>query len=193
MKADWTLILAMAGIGLLAVSALTEVPSFIWNRTASMPEGLYVIHPQPGYKRGMIVAYRPSQVESDLLEERSYTGRGWPLIKRVAAVSGDTVCRDADRIEISGTYAATAAASDAAGRPLPVWQGCRSLGQEDVFLLGDDDRSVDGRYFGMQDARRILGEARLLTLERFGTKAEGNPASSASDAPPPDCRSSDGG
>ena len=53
-----------------------------------MPTGLYVIRPQPDYKRGMVVAYRPSQEEGDFLEARSYTGGDWPLIKRVAATSG---------------------------------------------------------------------------------------------------------
>lgn len=158
-----------------------------------MPTGLYVIHAQPAYKPGTIVAYWPSREESDLLETRGYTGRSWPLIKRVAAVSGETVCRDADRIEINSAFAAKASASDDAGRLLPAWLGCRSLGPEDVFLLGDDDRSVDGRYFGIQDARRILGEARLVTLAPFGQQAAGNPAPSASDAAHPHQGSSDGG
>lgn len=158
-----------------------------------MPTGLYVIHAQPAYKPGTIVAYWPSREESDLLETRGYTGRSWPLIKRVAAISGETVCRDADRIEINSAFAATAFVSDDAGRPLPVWQGCTSLGRDDVFLLGDDDRSVDGRYFGMQDARRILGEARLVRLEPSGRQTARSPASSTSDKAPPDHRSSDGG
>lgn len=193
MKADRTLILTLAGIGLLAVSTLPADPRFIWNRTASMPAGLYVIHPQPAYKRGTIVAYWPSREESDLLETRGYTGHSWPLIKRVAATSGETVCRDAKRIEINSVLAATAFVSDDAGRPLPVWQGCTSLGPEDVFLLGDDNRSVDGRYFGVQDARRILGEARWVRLEPLRQQAAGNAATSASEAARQDYRSPDGG
>lgn len=157
-----------------------------------MPTGLYVIHPQPAYKRGTVVAYWPTREESAFLEAGGFTGRGWPLLKRVAASRGDTVCRYANRIEISGAYAAPAFTSDAAGSPLPVWQGCRSLGPEDVFLLGDDDRSVDGRYFGIQDARRILGEARLVRLELSGQQAVGTLASSASDAAHPEYRSPDG-
>ncbi|MGD9866325.1 MAG: S26 family signal peptidase, partial [Pseudodonghicola sp.] len=82
------------------------------------------------------------------------------LLKRIAAVSGMTVCRDGLDIAIGGTVVAQAASADQQGRPLPRWTGCVTLGTDDVFLLITDVAdSLDGRYFGPLSADTILGRA----------------------------------
>jgi len=45
---------------------------------------------------------------------------------------------------------------------LPSWQGCATLNDEQVFLLGDAAGSYDGRYFGVTRAKEIIGRADLL-------------------------------
>jgi type IV secretory pathway protease TraF len=45
---------------------------------------------------------------------------------------------------------------------LPAWSGCRTLTHEQVFLLGDNPRSFDGRYFGPTVAADVLGPVRIL-------------------------------
>lgn len=153
---------AAAGIAAAAFSMIPVPPRFVWNRTASLPEGLYVLAPDPVITRGMIVAYTPSANEAAFLESNRYTGRGWPLVKRVAALDGDEVCRREGSIFINGKVTVQARASDSAGRELPTWQGCRHLGPEDILLLADHPHSVDGRYFGVQDKARIAGGLRRL-------------------------------
>ena len=38
---------------------------------------------------------------------------------------------------------------DRRGRPLPVWQGCRVVGADEVFVMNwQSADSLDGRYFG---------------------------------------------
>ncbi|MDP3461002.1 MAG: S26 family signal peptidase, partial [Hyphomonas sp.] len=112
--------------------------------------------------RGDLVAYQPEPARAAWLEAQGYTGRGWPLIKPVAGLEGDEVCRTGNRIMINGVWVAEALAADSGGRALPAWHGCTSLGPGDLFLLADEPRSVDGRYFGVGDSGRILGSATLI-------------------------------
>lgn len=193
MKAEKVLGVAAAGLACAAVSFLPLSSIFIWNRTESVPTGLYFVWTRPAYPVGTVVAYLPTSDESNLLEARRYTGRAWPLIKRVAATSGETVCRYGQDVYINNQWAGAALGSDAHGRPLPVWQGCRELGPQDVFLLGDDPRSADGRYFGVQSAGRIIGKAAQV---RFGKSAPGATVTEpplAASAPKPRFDPSDGG
>jgi conjugative transfer signal peptidase TraF len=175
MKAERVLAGTAAGLVLIALSLLPCPPRLIWNRTASMPVGLYLISHAPALEHGMVVAYRPSASEAAFLEAHRYTGRGWPLVKRVAALEGDEVCRRGSGVYINDRLAARARAFDSAGRRLPVWRGCRHLGPGDVLLLADHPQSVDGRYFGVQDKTRVLGELRAAGrhVRRFATPARG--------------------
>lgn len=162
MKPDSLLASAAAGIGAVAFSLLADAPRLVWNRTASLPPGLYTLSPEATYERGTIVAYRPTPDEADLLEAHRLTGQGWLLVKRAAALDGDEVCRRDDTVLINGGSAALALKHDRTGRPLPVWSGCRRLGPEDILLLADHPYSVDGRYFGVQDRHRVLGALHLI-------------------------------
>jgi len=162
MKAKAPLLVLSAGLFLIGASHLQERPWIIWNRTESVPAGLYLLTAEPPLSRGDLVAYLPEADERAWLEGRAYTGRGWPLIKRIAALEGDQVCRTGQIILINETPTALALAEDAAGRSLPAWEGCRLLRPGDIFLLADHPRSVDGRYFGVQENGRILGKVRLV-------------------------------
>jgi type IV secretory pathway protease TraF len=93
------------------------------------------------------------------------------LLKRIAAVSGMTVCRHHLDITLDGTVVAEAASADQQSRPLPRWTGCVTLASDEVFLLlaGVAD-SLDGRYFGPLSADTILGRA--IPLWTFGGAAD---------------------
>lgn len=58
---------------------------------------------------------------------------------------------------------------DRRGRPLPVWQGCRSVAAGELFLMnwqvGD---SLDGRYFGPLPASAVIGRATPLYTDEDG-------------------------
>lgn len=177
----WTL----AGVALLAAAGMSLPVCFIWNRTASEPTGLYAVAPLGAPARGVLVAFRPTSNEAAWIEARGYIGPGWPLIKRVAAVEGDLVCRVDLTVFVNGAAAATALAFDSAGAKLPDWQGCHNLKAGEVFLLADHPRSIDGRYFGIQPAARLLGRAvPWPMLPAFGRERSADP--------PPDLYSVDG-
>ncbi len=162
MKASGPLITLAAGLALIGAASIPASPRLIWNRTESLPPGLYVVARDAPLERSDIVAYAPAPYEVSFLETRGYTGSGWVLVKRIAGLEGDLVCRSGLTIEINGVVAAEALPGDAAGRSLPAWGGCMTLGADEVFLLADNPRSIDGRYLGVQPRGRILGRACLF-------------------------------
>ena len=150
-------------LGLLAAAQIDRAPRLIWNASASVPVGLYVVRASNPPSLGDLVAVRLPKDLSSWVVERGYVGVDTLLLKRVPAVSGMTVCREGVDIAIDGTVVAQAASADRHGRPLPRWTGCITLGSDEVFLLvAGVTNSLDGRYFGPLSADTILGRATPL-------------------------------
>lgn len=155
------IVLSLLGVTLVAGSFLSSRPRLIWNSTASAPIGLYVLEGR-AWTRGDRVAVRPDPLLLEVLVGFDALEPNQMLIKRAVAVSGDEVCRDGLLVSIDRVQVAKALEVAGNGVPLPSWNGCRRLGRGEVFLLGDTDRSFDGRYFGISDATGILGSVRHL-------------------------------
>lgn len=153
--------LALAGVALVAASFLPRQPLFVWNFTASAPIGLYRTLPRP-WERGDWVAVEPSPELRAALADLGVLERERLLVKRVAAASGDEVCREGADVRINGRLVATAWPASSSGAPLPSWSGCRRLGPNDIFLLGQADGSFDGRYFGITGAGEIVAPLVLV-------------------------------
>ncbi|MGN8001166.1 S26 family signal peptidase [Sphingomonas sp. 22176] len=153
-----------AGIACLSVTvALPPLPRLVWNASASAPIGLYAVSPGAVPKRGdMVIAWPPGEARQ-LAAQRHYLPRNVPLVKRVAAIAGDAICGMGNVVTVNGTPLARRRTADAAGRPLPAWQGCVRLGQGMVFLLmAETPDSFDGRYFGPTLAQDVIGRATPL-------------------------------
>jgi len=151
----------LAGVCLIAGPAVTPpVPRLVWNASASLPVGLYRVHAVALLVVGDIVLARAPAALVPLFAERGYLPAGVPLLKRVAALPGSTVCRDGPQILIDGLAIGQARERDRLGRPLPVWQSCRSIGRGEVFVMNPDvPDSLDGRYFGPVPVASIIGRA----------------------------------
>ena len=93
---------------------------------------------------------------------RDFTDRTDRFIKRVAATGGTQVCAEGDRVTVPGRGAVARLTRDTAGRVLPSWDGCRTLGADEVFLLGDTAYSFDSRYWGPVRISAIDGVWRPL-------------------------------
>ncbi|MBI1394301.1 MAG: hypothetical protein GC152_16355 [Alphaproteobacteria bacterium] len=157
-----TLIIAGISVGIIGISgALSSAEILIWNRTPSAPVGLYWKSDGPLTQNGWAVVSEKSKA-AIWASENGFTGKDWPLIKRVRGTAGDTVCRQGLRVFINGMVVAEALETDQIGRSLPVWQGCQSLGADEAFLLNEHPRSLDGRYFGVTKSKDISGGALLL-------------------------------
>lgn len=153
-----------AAVGLIATASVIDpLPLLVWNASASAPVGLYLLRPQASFSRGDMALIDPPPAVARLAAERGYLPSGVPLVKRIAAASGETVCAVGSVIFIDGKPVAERLATDALGRPLPVWQGCRILDIGEVFpLMASSSDSFDGRYFGPVTASRVPGRLVLL-------------------------------
>lgn len=154
--------LALLNTGLAATILLQPRPLLVWNASASAPMGLYGVGGISQLRRGDMVIARVPQRYRMLAAQRHYIPGHVPLVKRVAAVPGDTVCALRSRISVNGRAIAKRRARDGKGQLLPWWQGCVRLGKGALFLLMDHPASFDGRYFGPTDAEDIIGGARAL-------------------------------
>jgi type IV secretory pathway protease TraF len=105
----------------------------------------------------------PPEPLATFLAEGGYLPRGVPLIKRVLALPGQTICRKGLAIIVDGIEMGIAREYDSRGRRLPVWQDCRVVADGEVFLMNwDEPSSLDGRYFGALAASSIIGRAEPL-------------------------------
>lgn len=163
-----TAIAASLFVGSYAVVAIIDpLPRIIWNASASVPIGFYRITPEHDPSVGSLVAITPPERLARWMIERGYLGKDVPLLKHVVGKPGARVCRVGNVVSIDARPIATTRASDRLGRPLPIWQGCRTLRDGELFLLNPDHPdSLDGRYFGPLPADAVLGRARpILTRD----------------------------
>jgi type IV secretory pathway protease TraF len=138
-------------------------PKIVWNLTPSVRSGPYMVSDDTIIEPGDLVVARLPDRWRRYAAARRYIASSVPIIKRVGAVSGSTICAHDSQITVDGRLAATRRRDDGAGRPLPWWQGCTRIGAGQVFLLGDiGSASFDGRYVGVSERRLILGKAHLL-------------------------------
>ena len=88
MKARRSIILAMLfGASMLAFSWCAHpAPWLLWNASASVPIGLYAVHPVGPLRVGQLLIVRPPAPLARFLAARRYLPMGVPLIKHVAAL-----------------------------------------------------------------------------------------------------------
>lgn len=158
--------IALAAVAVLAFMASPNMPKrLIWNASASVPVGLYVLRPAIALHTGDLVAILPPTPLARYLSARGYLPNGVPLLKHILALPGQTVCRIGRAVSIDGIVVASALDCDYLGRSLPVWQGCLTLRAGEVFLLNPNIQdSFDGRYFGPLSAATIVGRAEPLWI-----------------------------
>jgi type IV secretory pathway protease TraF len=150
----------------LTFSLFHHRPRLMWNATASVPIGLYILKAPGALSVGDLVADQPPAPLSRYMAARHYLPLNAPLLKYVGAIADQTVCRHGPIISVDGLAVATALASDHANRRLPDWQGCHILKPTEVFLLNPTVRdSFDGRYFGLLPLNSVTARAEPLWRE----------------------------
>ena len=156
-----TLIIGALGVVMLGASTGSVRPSLVWNLSASVPIGPYVIDAGMPMLDDYVLIRLPVSV-AELASERGYLPAGIALLKQVSAAQDDRVCRVGLQILINGIARARAATTDLLGRPMPVWIGCRHLQAGELFLLGGGPDSFDSRYFGPVPSDAVIGRATPL-------------------------------
>ena len=157
-------VLAIAGR-----SSVPITPKLIWNASASAPVGLYTVRPATDLGVTDLVAVEAGEPLASFLKEREYLPRGVPLMKRIAALPGQTVCRIGRNVSVDTIAMGEALARDRRGRELPLWQGCQTLGTSEIFVMNwDVPDSFDGRYFGPIPKASVIGHALPLWTDEEG-------------------------
>ena len=163
------------GVALLAVVAIAapiavDMPTkLLWNATASAPLGFYTIKPANRIEVPELVAVMPPEPLAAFMVARGYVGYGVPLLKRVAGLPGQRVCRIGRAATVDGVEIGDALDRDRVDRALPVWQGCRVIAPGELFLMNSGVRdSLDGRYFGPLPASAVIGRALPLWTDEDG-------------------------
>ena len=145
---------------LLLSTVRGATPLFIWNASNSVPIGLYRVQPATRLTVTELVAVQPPDLLAAFLDLNGYLPIGVPMLKRVLALPGQTVCRNGLTIAVDGVDVGDAHERDGHGRPLPAWQGCHVIADGDVFVMNwQSAGSLDGRYFGPLPASAIIGRA----------------------------------
>ena len=169
MKRSTALFAAIVVAATLATLTVPVSRALVWNASASVPTGLYLIRGKQNLHVGERVAIEPPSQLRRLLAERGYLPVGVPLLKRIAAVPGQRVCRFAHGVTIDGELVGIARARDRRGRALPAWSGCHHLRSGELFLMNPDaPDSFDGRYFGTLSQSHIIGRATPVWTDERG-------------------------
>ena len=154
-------------VALIVAPMVTQQPPLlvVWNASPSVPVGLYLVT-KASPRVGDLVVLRLPPVIAAFAARRRYLPTSAYLLKPIAAVAGDLVCRFGERILVRGVLAGIAEDADADGNAMPSWQDCRLLQTGEVFVLADHPASFDSRYFGPLDTASIIGRAVLLWSHR---------------------------
>nr|WP_298722246.1 S26 family signal peptidase [uncultured Ferrovibrio sp.] len=161
----WLILLLMLLGLLLLAGALFQpkAPAVVWNASSSLPRGLYITLPASRIGHGDVVLAELPSPWTELAARRGYLLTDIPLIKEVAAMVGDQVCGHGQQLMVGGrSYPRQS--YDALGRPLPVWQGCRFLAEDEILLLAAHALSFDSRYFGPLPMAAIKARLRPLLI-----------------------------
>lgn len=159
----------LLSIASLAVSMLLSKPLLdlhpiiVWNASKSIPIGLYRVE-KSARTRGEVAVLRLPPWAETMASERRYLPRDAWLLKPVAAVHGDVVCRFGRHVFVNGSIAARALARDKSERVLPVWRGCKRLSADEFFVLSRHADSFDSRYFGAVSSEFVIGTAKPLII-----------------------------
>ena len=131
-----TLAMTIGAVAILAGTIVAKPsPIYIWNGSESVPLGLYRMRTASYYYVTELVAVQPLEPLATYLHRNGYLPTGVPMLKRVLALPGQTVCRTGSTIAVDGIAMGEARERDSRGRPLPAWEGCDVVEDGKLFLM----------------------------------------------------------
>jgi conjugative transfer signal peptidase TraF len=135
--------------------------SYYINLSPSLPYGLYKRSAPVNLKRGDIIIFIPPDHLKTFIYKRHWLPDGWPLMKQIGAMPGDTYCINKDQqFLINGKFVGPVYKVDNQGLPLPKIEGCRTVETGTILPVATHVlNSFDGRYFGTIPLNIIKGKA----------------------------------
>ncbi len=89
----WVMTTYLAALTTDVAALFQPAPKLLWNASASVPIGLYAVHHVGALHVGELLVVTPPEPLASFLDQRRYLPKGVPLLKRVVALPGQTVCR----------------------------------------------------------------------------------------------------
>ena len=155
-----TILTAIGATVLLLSTIGGAAPRYIWNVSNSVPAGLYRVEPVDQLIVTELIAVQPPDPLASFLDLNGYLPSGVPMLKRVLALPGQTVCRTGLTVTVDGLEMGLARSRDGRNQPLPDWQGCRVIADDELFVMNWQSLdSLDSRYFGPIPTSAVIGKA----------------------------------
>lgn len=164
------LIVMLAALSLVAAIQLARQitgPRYWLNLSNSEPVGIYKMEPHlDALRRGEMVVMNCPAGYDKYLYGRKWLPHGWPLIKSVGALAGDTYCVTDKMLSVKASRIGPVFRFDSRNLPLPIIRGCRTVSQGHFLPIATGlVNSFDGRYFGDVPESLVIGKVRpLLTF-----------------------------
>ena len=120
---------------------------FVLNISSSIPIGIYKVDKSIDFKRGDIVTFSTKKYK-DILD---YPGsiKNITFSKYIAGISGDYIRIENNKIYINNKEKGNIFKVDGLNNRLPQLKEKEYIVKEDeVFVLGTNDKSFDSRYYG---------------------------------------------
>lgn len=153
-------IFAMMMCAVCMLIAPTQLARIVYNASNSAPRGWYWIAPHAAIHTGDYVLAELPPAAAALADARHYLPRTIPLLKHVAARAGQRVCIRDRIVRIDDKPLARALEHDSQQRALPIWNQCRALNDDELFLFNAQRvASFDSRYFGPIRRSAVRGRA----------------------------------
>jgi conjugative transfer signal peptidase TraF len=158
---------ACIGIGIVCLLAFAFRHFVIHVVTPSIPMGWYFVQRWGQPRRGEYIVICPPAQVTRIGKARGYLipgdcpGNVSPLVKRLAAMEGDTVTLSEHAFSVNGKRIADGPQRyDSLGRPLEsLARRTYHVDSDAMWLLGDARQSWDSRYFGPFARHTIIGRA----------------------------------
>lgn len=164
--------IGFATLTILALLAIGRAIGLNVNLTESAPEGIWITKPADSIKRGMLVSVcPPSDAVVTHLRDLGHLRYGdcpdteaQPLLKAVAATSGDTVVlREGFPAIVNGKELPNTTAQSR----IPRWpDGEYEVSPNEIWIFSTySDKSFDSRYFGPVPIDNVRGKADPLLVD----------------------------
>lgn len=133
---------------------------FYVNVSGSLPAGLYRAITVVDRRVGDLVVFEVPEKAKAVVYGRKMLPEGWPLIKRIAGLGGDTFCVRDGTLYVNEKYVAPVFECDSHGEPLAHVDGCHTVGADEFLPVSTYiPHSYDGRYFGSVPLSSIKARA----------------------------------
>ena len=167
MKFEKKRIIATFSVMLFAALMFISPQLIYFNKTASIPLGLYLRIPANFIRRGDIVCYLPPQkVKDEIIRLTGEPPKEVYFIKYVGGLENDVYeINDETRMfVVNGEYCGFAHETNHGGLFMPNHLGKHIVGKDEFLPIAPTSRSFDGRYTGTVSLDAIVSRAVPLLI-----------------------------